>query len=341
MTVTSDSADESVGAARLRRLARLAEVLSAARTVEEVAAAAASEGAEELGADMVSMCLLSADGDRAGPPSATDQAFLQVAADLCGQAVHRARLHDYQQRALARQRFLGQAAGILAQELDMDLTLRSVARLAVEQLADVCAVCLIDDDDVLRPVVAEHRDPDGQAVVDKLVARQPAITNPRLLAAARTGEAIFVPDTSVPGQEPAAEDRAHAQLLRALDAHSSIVVAMRARGHVVGLLLLLQTAGSAPWVPDDLRMAEGLAAHAGLALDNARLYAEQLELVDNLQTALASHKAIEQAKGVLATRLGITIAQAFDRMRRHARARRRRIQDVADDVVGGRDDLHD
>jgi AmiR/NasT family two-component response regulator len=42
---------------------------------------------------------------------------------------------------------------------------------------------------------------------------------------------------------------------------------------------------------------------------------------------------------MLAARWGVTPSEAFDRLRRHARSRRRRIHDVADEVVAGTDDL--
>jgi AmiR/NasT family two-component response regulator len=44
---------------------------------------------------------------------------------------------------------------------------------------------------------------------------------------------------------------------------------------------------------------------------------------------------IEQAKGILMEREGLDPAAAFDRLRRAARADRRRVGEVAAEVVGG------
>jgi AmiR/NasT family two-component response regulator len=54
-----------------------------------------------------------------------------------------------------------------------------------------------------------------------------------------------------------------------------------------------------------------------------------------LREALASRILIEQAKGVLAERFRIDVGQAFEVLRRSARARRRRLHEVAAEVVAG------
>jgi GAF domain-containing protein len=421
----------SAGTDRMQRLARLADVLSDAVTVDEVVTAVVAAGTDTLMADSVSVCLLDeeagvyllagqgglrpdmaaswssfpsdapvpvvdavrdrelvviegiADRERrypvfgTGPISSNtiavapmvvhdrttigaisvgftdvrvldevDRAFLAAAGALCGQAVHRARLFEYQQRTVARQRFLLDAGQLLAAEVDHERTLDQLARLAVQEVADVCAVCLSDDDGVLVPAVAVHRLAEGQSVVDALVERQPVIRNEALLEVARTGRAMFVPIVERDGAdgeaagEGDAEDEAHLQLVRALDVTSAMVVPLRARGQAFGLVLLMMTSASGRrFAEDDRQLADELAVRAALAIDNARLLTERSELVEHLQVALSSHRAIEQAKGVLATRLGITTSEAFDRMRRHARSSRQKLEQVAEAVVEGCDEL--
>jgi AmiR/NasT family two-component response regulator len=46
---------------------------------------------------------------------------------------------------------------------------------------------------------------------------------------------------------------------------------------------------------------------------------------------------IEQAKGILMEREGLDPVAAFDRLRRPARPTRRRVGEVADEVVAGQD----
>lgn len=59
------------------------------------------------------------------------------------------------------------------------------------------------------------------------------------------------------------------------------------------------------------------------------------ERVDQLQHALSSRIAIEQAKGILSERHGLTTDQVFDAVRRYARNNGRRLREVAADVVDG------
>ena len=64
--------------------------------------------------------------------------------------------------------------------------------------------------------------------------------------------------------------------------------------------------------------------------------AEVLELrgtVRQLQEALDSRVVIEQAKGVLAERSGITLDSAFELLRRLARNQRRKLQEVCAEMV--------
>jgi hypothetical protein len=53
------------------------------------------------------------------------------------------------------------------------------------------------------------------------------------------------------------------------------------------------------------------------------------------QAALNSRVIIEQAKGILAERGQIDLAQAFTLLRKHARTRQQRLSDLARDVVNG------
>ena len=75
-------------------------------------------------------------------------------------------------------------------------------------------------------------------------------------------------------------------------------------------------------------MATGYILYSG-ELHQARTLAQQL------QHALDSRVIVEQAKGILAERNGITPSEAFDRLRKYARQNQARIHDVAAQVVDG------
>jgi GAF domain-containing protein len=70
-----------------------------------------------------------------------------------------------------------------------------------------------------------------------------------------------------------------------------------------------------------------------LLILNAMEARERGRLAGQLQVALDSRVVIEQAKGVLVGRHGLTTRQAFERLRRQARDQRRPLSEVARGVV--------
>lgn len=72
----------------------------------------------------------------------------------------------------------------------------------------------------------------------------------------------------------------------------------------------------------------GIIAHQAITRHEAR--------TEQLQAALNTRVAIEQAKGILAQRLGISIEDAFGVLRAYSRVNNRRIAAVASDVISGK-----
>ena len=88
--------------------------------------------------------------------------------------------------------------------------------------------------------------------------------------------------------------------------------------------------------PDRLheRIAVGTTEEAEVAL--ARLLGVTRAAVERsgqLQQALETRIVIEQAKGVLAERFGLSVDEAFDLLRRSARNHRRTLRELAAEVV--------
>jgi GAF domain-containing protein len=111
-------------------------------------------------------------------------------------------------------------------------------------------------------------------------------------------------------------------------------VPMRLRGTTIGALNLFGL-GTDILDESDSRAAQAFADVATIAiLQNRALLAAQV-VNDELQHALQSRVAIEQAKGVLAERAGIDVDQAFTYLRSFARNHGRRLAEVAHDVIDG------
>jgi transcriptional regulator with GAF, ATPase, and Fis domain len=110
---------------------------------------------------------------------------------------------------------------------------------------------------------------------------------------------------------------------------------MRLRSEVIGALNLFR---ASPGVLSDtaLRTAQGLVAVATIGLLQERSIRHQEILTEQLQTALNSRVVIEQAKGLVAERLGVDMQGAFAALRGYARGRNLKLSDVARAVIAGR-----
>ena len=88
-----------------------------------------------------------------------------------------------------------------------------------------------------------------------------------------------------------------------------------------------------PWTGDEREAIVAFTELVALLILNAMQARERGRLAAELQVALDSRVVIEQAKGVLVGRHGLTTRQAFERLRRQARDQRRPLSEVARAVV--------
>jgi GAF domain-containing protein len=109
---------------------------------------------------------------------------------------------------------------------------------------------------------------------------------------------------------------------------------MRLRSEVIGALNLFSV-HQMRLEPQEIRVVQSLADVATIAILQERSIARAEALTEQLQGALNSRIVIEQAKGALARIEGISVDEAFERLRRQARSQRQRLVDVAAAVLAG------
>jgi GAF domain-containing protein len=102
--------------------------------------------------------------------------------------------------------------------------------------------------------------------------------------------------------------------------------------HAVGVVAVFDGQPHA-WTEGEREAIVAFTELAALLVLNAMQAQERGRLAEQLQVALDSRVAIEQAKGVLVGRHGLTTRQAFERLRRQARDQRRPLTEVARSVV--------
>jgi len=113
---------------------------------------------------------------------------------------------------------------------------------------------------------------------------------------------------------------------------SVAAVPLRLRDQIVGgLNLFMDSPHEVP--PRDRQLAQALADVATIGILQQRSLHRSHVLSEQLQNALTSRIAIEQAKGVLAERGELTMDAAFDVLRRYARDHNLKLTEVANAVV--------
>jgi signal transduction histidine kinase len=177
-------------------------------------------------------------------------------------------------REAGRARLLVEAGEVIGASLDVEVTLRSVARVAVQGLAECCVVHLVEEGTV-HEVAMAHADPRLERVAQQLWRRsrlEPGCTGSRVAEAIRTGapELIEALPASLAG-ELAAGGRGE-RVIRRLAGRSAAIVPLCARGQVVGCMTLIATRSAPRYDAEDVRLAGELGRRAALALDNARLF---------------------------------------------------------------------
>src|SRR5207237_2399587 len=107
----------------------------------------------------------------------------------------------------------------------------------------------------------------------------------------RTGQSELRPDVTASRIEALARDARHLEVLRRLNAKSSMNVPLVARGRTVGAITLIASESGRRYGRADLALAEELTHRAALAVDNARLYhdAQQAIRLRDEFLALVSH----------------------------------------------------
>jgi signal transduction histidine kinase len=177
-------------------------------------------------------------------------------------------------RAEEASHFLAAASAVLTASLDDTQILWDLARLAVPQIADWCAVDMVDGDRTFRRVAVTHTDPAKVEIAWEIERRYGF--DPDLPHGAakvlRTGHAELYPEITEALLAQVAHDEEHLRLLNLVGLRSGMIVPLVARGRTLGALSFGIAESQRRLDVDDLHLAEDLANRAALAVDNARLY---------------------------------------------------------------------
>ena len=204
---------------------------------------------------------------RLSPPAEAVADFLQGAGHLVVPAVERARVE-------AACRFLAESESRIVSAQGFPESVAALAEMAVPRLADWCCIDVVLPTGTVECVAVAHIDPSITALATKLRA----LLEPDPTAevgvghVVRTGVPEFHFDLGAALSIQPGTEGPLADLIAAAGFRAAIVTPLAARGHIFGAVTLIAQSARRLFDEGDVLLASAFAAHAGLALDNVRLF---------------------------------------------------------------------
>jgi len=246
-------------------------------------------------------------------------------------------------RTQAKLKFLSQASTILASSFDYRANLARVVHAAVPVLADICAIDLVDDAGQVSRLEMAFADPSSALRLDPFKTASPRADESTVLGRAiRTRQPLLFPACSPASLASPAEGFEHDLLIRASGAQSMMIVPLVARDRVLGVLTLIAAESGRHYSGSSLSIANELATHAAVAIDNARLYERAQGAIRAREDVLSfvSHDLRNPLMGILLTTETLLNAvrgeerrkgwKQLERIRRGVQQMRHMIDDLLD-----------
>lgn len=231
-------------------------------------------------------------------------------------------------RLQQNERLLADVGQMLVESLSTQERVDRLARLLVQQFADICTVMLVNEAGALIHFNAAHRIESLQPLLMKLSQYVPT-QNPATATsqALRTGQPVFMPVVPEDFKRATAVNEHHAALREQLGFHSMITLPLIARGNTLGAITVARSANLPEFHPQDFTIMVEVGRSAALFFDNTRLYertnALNAELEERVQARTTELRESQSQLRLLTARLQSTREDE-----------RRRIAREVHDVIG-------
>jgi PAS domain S-box-containing protein len=170
--------------------------------------------------------------------------------------------------------FLAEVGSVLSRSLDYEQTFAEVARLAVPEIADWCAVDIVDKDGGLQRLTVAHTDPAKVRQAEELARRYARDPNRPggLMDVIRSGKPSMMENVPLEWLAALAHDDEHLRHLVEFKLTSYLCVPLVSASGTLGAMTFAYAESGRHYTVRDLTFAEDLAARASLAFENALAY---------------------------------------------------------------------
>ncbi len=234
----------------------------------------------------------------------------------------RLRAQAVAERARWQGAFLARLGMALSATVDYKDRVSALAKLSVPDIADWCAIDIVEPNGQIERVIVNHVDPGKATLAGQIRDRYEDPDAPSSPAhVIRTGQPAIVPIiTREMIVASAAGDTERLRLMRDLGLVSYMCLPLTVSGRTLGTLTLATSESGRHYEEEDVRFAEDVASRAALALDNARSY-EQLQAANQLKDeflATLSHELRTPLNAILGYAQMLRAGILKDDRREHA-----------------------
>jgi signal transduction histidine kinase len=189
--------------------------------------------------------------------------------------------------ARRRAAFLAEAGRLLAESVDQTSTLVALTKLALPALGAWCIVDILEEGGAIHRLGIYHPDPEKQKLAQELEATwvpepDDAFGAPAML---RNSKTIAITEDIEGTLATTAHGAKNLHILRQLGIGSLLTVPLVAHKRLLGAITFVSAQRGFSYSPDDVQLAEDLAARGALALDNAQVHDLALVLMRSAEAA--------------------------------------------------------
>jgi len=166
---------------------------------------------------------------------------------------------------------LAEAGVLLASSLEYEATLKNIAKLIVQHVADLCIVDMLESDERVRRLTVVHADPAMAAKCEELAAMPIGRGHTLARTALETKQTQLFAEIGPRDWAKSAQDERHLALIEAFGTRSAIVAPLLSHGEALGAIIFASRRPGRYGV-HDMAFATEIARRATSAIENARLY---------------------------------------------------------------------